>query len=190
MDVPAHPRIRHLGYVTDENKFDVMAAAEALVVPSYYESLSMVTLEAWALGRPVIANARCDVLVGQCLRSNAGLYYGDALEFAAVLDCLVSEPSLGNALGRNGRDYFARHYSWPVIERKYAEMFERLVAERATPRIDPLPGWFARRRPNIPAAEDLLARVPAGPVVDHDRNGEESERPRDRAVTVQAVPSR
>ena len=55
-------------------------------MPSYYESLSMVALEAWALGTPVIANARCDVLLGQCLRSNAGLYYADAAEFGAVLD--------------------------------------------------------------------------------------------------------
>jgi glycosyltransferase involved in cell wall biosynthesis len=168
MDIPAHPRIRHLGYMTDEDKFDVMAAAEALVVPSYYESLSMVALEAWALGRPVIANARCDVLVGQCRRSNAGLYYGDALEFAAVLDCLVSEPWLGDALGRNGREYFARHYSWPVIERKYGQMFDRLAHERVRNRIEPLPGWFARRRPNIPAAEELLARVPAGPAADEE----------------------
>jgi len=174
MDVPAHPRIRHLGFVADEDKFDVMAAAEALIVPSYYESLSMVALEAWALGRPVLANACCDVLVGQCLRSNAGLYYGDALEFAAVLDCLVGEPWLADALGRNGREYFARHYSWPVIQRKYLDMFERLAAERPHREIEPLPGWFARRRPDIPAAEELLARVRRGPVADDERGSEET----------------
>ena len=44
-------------------------------MPSYFESLSMVALEAWALGRPVLANGRCDVLKGQCIRSDAGLYY-------------------------------------------------------------------------------------------------------------------
>ena len=62
--IPSHPRIRHLGYVTDQDKFDTIAAAEALVMPSYYESLSMVALEAWALGRPVLANGHCDVLQG------------------------------------------------------------------------------------------------------------------------------
>jgi glycosyltransferase involved in cell wall biosynthesis len=173
MELPEHPRIRHLGYVADEDKFDIMAGAEALVVPSYYESLSMVALEAWALGRPVLANARCDVLVGQCLRSNAGLYYGDALEFAAVLDCLVGEPWLADALGRNGREYFARHYSWPVIERKYLEMFDRLKTERVSRRIEPLPGWFARRRPDVPGASERLARVPAGPVMTEERRDEE-----------------
>jgi len=173
MELPAHPRIRHLGYVADEDKFDLMAAAEALVVPSYYESLSMAALEAWALGRPVVANARCDVLVGQCLRSNAGLYYGDALEFAAVLDCLAGERRMAEALGRNGREYVARHYSWPVVERKYLEMFDRLTAERASRRIEPLPGWFARRRPEIPAASERLALVPAGPAMAGEHRREE-----------------
>ena len=52
MPIPPHPRIRHLGFVSDQDKFDVLAAAEALIMPSYFESLSMVALEAWALGRP------------------------------------------------------------------------------------------------------------------------------------------
>src|SRR5262249_20084250 len=72
LDIPSHPRIRHLGFLDDADKFDAMAAADLLIMPSYYESLSMVALEAWALGRPVLANGKCDVLKGQCIRSNAG----------------------------------------------------------------------------------------------------------------------
>ena len=72
MPIPSHPRIHHLGFLSDEDKFDALAAADLLIMPSYFESLSMVALEAWALGRPVLANGRCDVLKGQCLRSNAG----------------------------------------------------------------------------------------------------------------------
>ena len=164
MPVPSHPRIRHLGFVSDQDKFDVMAAAEALVMPSYFESLSMVALESWALGRPVLANAHCDVLKGQCLRSNAGLYYEDAKEFAGALDALLDNRELADALGRNGRVYFTRHYSWPVIERSYLDMFDRLSSE--PPReMEPLPGWFGRRRRNLPPARDVLAAVPAGPVL-------------------------
>ena len=63
--VPKHPRIRHLGFLSDEDKFDGLAAADVLIMPSRFESLSMVALEAWALGKPVLANGRCDVLRGQ-----------------------------------------------------------------------------------------------------------------------------
>jgi glycosyltransferase involved in cell wall biosynthesis len=162
MPIPSHPRIRHLGFVPDQDKFDVLAAADALVMPSYFESLSMVALEAWALGRPVLANGRCDVLQGQCVRSNAGLYYESAGDFAAALDRLLTDAALAGAMGRNGREYFARHYSWPVIERKYLEMFERLASSPPAKPMEPLPGWFARRRPTVPAALDVLAGLPSG----------------------------
>ena len=162
LQIPKHPRIRHLGYVSDQDKFDAVAASEALLMPSYYESLSMVALEAWALGRPVLANARCDVLLGQCRRSNAGLYYEDASEFSGALNALLDNAPLTAALGRNGRDYFARHYSWPVIERKYLEMFHRLASDRVSNRMEPLPGWLVRRRRVLPPAADVVSDLPSG----------------------------
>ncbi|MGH9345875.1 MAG: glycosyltransferase family 4 protein [Vicinamibacterales bacterium] len=167
LEIPPHPRIRHLGYVSDEDKFDAVAAAVALVMPSHYESLSMVVLEAWALGRPVLANARCDVLLGQCLRSNGGLYYEDSIEFSAALDRLLHDRPLAAALGAGGRAYYERHYAWPVVERKYMDMFARLDAENAggaPRRMTPLPGWWARQRANLPPAADVVQAVPAGPV--------------------------
>ena len=164
MPVPKHPRIHHLGFLSDEDKFDAPAASDLLIMPSFYESLSMVALEAWALGRPVLANARCDVLLGQCLRSNAGLYYEDAGEFAGALDVLLTDAGLAAALGRKGREFFARHYSWPVIERKYLDMFERLSSERVTRPMEPLPGWFARRRRNCPPAAEVVEDLPSGAV--------------------------
>src|SRR5579864_889784 len=85
LEIPKHQRIRHLGFLSDQDKFDAMAAADVLIMPSYFESLSMVALEAWALGKPVIANGRCDVLRGQCVRSNAGLYYENGPEFMETL---------------------------------------------------------------------------------------------------------
>jgi glycosyltransferase involved in cell wall biosynthesis len=163
MPIPSHPRIRHLGFVSDQDKFDVLAAADALVMPSYFESLSMVALEAWALGRPVLANGRCDVLRGQCVRSNAGLYYENAGDFAATLERLLDDRGLAESMGRNGRSYFERHYSWPVIERKYMDMFDRLAATPQHRAMEPLPGWIARRRATVPAALDVLNRIPSGP---------------------------
>jgi glycosyltransferase involved in cell wall biosynthesis len=166
LPIPDHPRIRHLGFVADQDKFDAIAGAELLVMPSPYESLSMVALEAWALGRPVLASARCDVLVGQCVRSNAGLYYGDAPEFAAALDRILCDPALAATLGRNGRTFFSRQYSWPVIERKYLDMFDELRRTPVTYGMDPLPGWLARRARTVPPAADVVNALPAGPVVE------------------------
>ena len=167
LPIPDHPRIHHLGFLTDQQKFDAMAAAELLLMPSYYESLSMVTLEAWALGKPVLTNARCDVLKGQSIRSNAGLYYDGYSEFAEALHAIISSGSLRHALGTNGRAYFEAHYAWRVIERKYLDVLDRL-ARQDTVRgdaMEPLPGWFARRARTVPPANVVLEQVPAGAVV-------------------------
>jgi hypothetical protein len=135
-------------------------------MPSYFESLSMVALEAWAIGRPVLANGRCDVLKGQCIRSAAGLYYERYEEFAETLYALESNGPLHARLGRNGRDYFARNYSWQVIERKYLDMFARLKEEDSKGisgrLLEPLPGWVARRQRDLPPAAAVLARIPSG----------------------------
>jgi glycosyltransferase involved in cell wall biosynthesis len=165
LDIPSHPRIRHLGFLDDTDKFDAMSAADLLIMPSYYESLSMVTLEAWALGRPVLANGRCDVLKGQCIRSNAGLYYENLAEFVGTLEALEQNRWLAGTLGRNGRQFFRDHYDWPVIERKYLDMFARLKEESPQPPADPLPGWFDRRRQDLPPADVVVANLPTGPAV-------------------------
>jgi glycosyltransferase involved in cell wall biosynthesis len=176
LDVPAHPRIRHLGFLSDRDKFDALAASDLLIMPSYYESLSMVALEAWALGRPVLANGRCDVLKGQCLRSNAGLFYESYEEFVEALYALESNGPLNARLGRNGREYFTRHYSWPVIERKYLETFERLQHE--TPgTIEPMPGWVTRLRRDVPPGHEVLTAIPSGPAAAEPADGEERHPP-------------
>ncbi len=92
--------MRHLGFVSEEDKFDGVAASDVLVMPSYYESLSIVALEAWAIGTPVLANAKCDVLKGQCLRSNAGLFYENADEFVEALSWFTRTPGRGEGARR------------------------------------------------------------------------------------------
>src|SRR5204863_345405 len=124
LPIPSHPRITHLGFLDDADKFDALAAADLLIMPSYYESLSMVALEAWALGKPVLANGNCEVLRGQCIRSRAGLYYDNQAEFVETLRAIADSRTLNAALGSNGRAFFNRHYSWPVIEPKYRDILE------------------------------------------------------------------
>src|SRR5262249_43969288 len=113
--------------------------------------------------KPVLANGKCDVLKGQCLRSNAGLYYETYDEFIATLRTIEQHRWLAGSMGRNGRQFFREHYDWPVIERKYLDLFGRLGAQPAVHTVERLPGWLERRRTMFAAAETVLARIPAGP---------------------------
>ena len=182
LPIPEHPRIRHLGFLDDTDKFDAMAAAELLIMPSYFESLSMVALEAWALGRPVVANAKCDVLKGQSIRSNAGLYYDNGLEFVETLRAIEHNRWLSASLGRNGRHFFREHYDWPVIERKYLDMLERLSTEPRATAMEPLPGWFERRTANCLPGSEVVARLPSGPYLRREPSA--AARPANDAVPL------
>jgi glycosyltransferase involved in cell wall biosynthesis len=94
-------------------------------MPSPYESLSVIVLEAWKLGVPVIANARCKVLAGQCLRSNGGLFYHGYAEFAESLKLLLADRELAASLGRQGQAYVDREYAWETIDRKIDDLLAR-----------------------------------------------------------------
>ena len=124
MPIPEHPSIVHLGFLEDQDKFNALEACELLIMPSFYESLSMVLLEAWAMGKPTLANGNCRVLMGQSIRSNAGLFYTDFEEFQKCLQHLQKNPQHRALLGQNGKRFYEQNYSWPIVERKYLRLME------------------------------------------------------------------
>jgi len=109
------------------------------------------------------------VLKGQCVRSNAGLYYRSRDEFVEALHAIEQHRWLSASLGRNGRQFFKEHYDWPVIERKYLDMIAGLSKQPPGRGIDPLPGWFERRRADCRPAEEIVAALPTGPAAGHDQ---------------------
>ena len=125
MAIPDHPLIRPLGYVSDVLRDALLAQARALVVPSPYESLSMVLLEAWNRGVPALVNGRCRVLKGQVERANGGLYYGNVREFSEALQQLVQEATLARTLGAQGREYVDREYRWPIVMERLESLLTR-----------------------------------------------------------------
>lgn len=124
--LPDNPRTISLGFVSEEVKFDALSAASVVVIPSLYESLSMIALEAWSMNVPVLVNGRCDVLKQQCRLSNGGLYYYNYLEFASSLARLLGNATLRAALGQQGRLFVDRNYQWDIIRAKYKSLFNSL----------------------------------------------------------------
>src|SRR5690606_7053734 len=135
--IPQHPRTPHAGYVSDEAKVDAIDAAEHASTAPHPESLSSVARGARPRARTRLPNAKCDVLRGQCLRSNGGLFYENFPEFFETLRAIDGNPALAQALGRNGRRYFETHSTWPVIEQKYIDMLTRLSREPAAATMEP-----------------------------------------------------
>jgi glycosyltransferase involved in cell wall biosynthesis len=131
MPVPDRPDIRLLGRTSDEDKFDALAGCIALVQPSLLESLSMITLEAWASGRPVICDVRSPVVWGMTYRAGAGLAYRSAAELAEICELLIERPHLAERLGDAGRSFVERTYTWPRVIDKYLDLFAEVRARNA-----------------------------------------------------------
>jgi glycosyltransferase involved in cell wall biosynthesis len=126
MPLPEEPFIRFAGRLSDQERLQALEAATVVVVPSPYESLSLLALESFAVGTPILANARSEVLVDHCHKSNAGLYYADRDEFTECLRLLLADAHMREHMGRNGRRYVQQNYRWDVILGKYEQMFTRL----------------------------------------------------------------
>ena len=127
MPIPDHEDIHCLGFVSEQEKFDGFRAADVMVVPSRYESLSIVSLESMAVGTPLLVNGASDVLREHCIRSNGGLYYRSYEEFSTSLTLLLQHSSLRQSLGRQGMAYVAQNYPWDRMESRYLEAIEYVV---------------------------------------------------------------
>jgi glycosyltransferase involved in cell wall biosynthesis len=126
MPLPEEPFIRFAGLLSERERLQALEAATVVVVPSPYESLSLLALEAFSVGTPVLANARSEVLVDHCLRSNAGLFYADRDEFVECLNLLLLDRRMRALMGRQGREYVRRNYRWDVVIGKFDRMLARI----------------------------------------------------------------
>ncbi|MDD3220934.1 MAG: glycosyltransferase [Clostridia bacterium] len=122
--VPEREDIVSLGFVNDEDKFDGISGAKALVLPSKYESLSMVVLEAFTQKVPVLVNGFCEVLKAHCMKSDGGFYYNNQQEFIEYLQYMLEHPDISRKMGENGAVYVEQNYQWKVIVDKLRYLIE------------------------------------------------------------------
>ncbi|HQR42448.1 MAG TPA: glycosyltransferase family 4 protein, partial [Gemmatales bacterium] len=141
MKLPKRPWLIDAGFVSEQEKRDLLAGALALVNLSRNESLSIVALEAWSVKVPVIVDSRCSVLVDQVQRSQGGFIVQHAGEFTAAVEALLPSPcqdlrvhseasNIGKQMGEAGHAYVRQHYLHPE---HFADKLSCLVKSLATP---------------------------------------------------------
>jgi glycosyltransferase involved in cell wall biosynthesis len=123
VEIPAAiaSRVHNPGYVAEELKRSALAGAEMLAQPSARESFSIVLMEAWMAGAPVVVNEYCQVALEHCRRSNGGLYFSNFVEFEAVVRLLTSDKALARQLAASGRRYVLENYGWDRLIRQLVQ---------------------------------------------------------------------
>lgn len=120
---PLHPAFEFRGFVSDQEKAAAYTSALLLCQPSLNESFSLVIMESWLAGRPVLVHGECAVTRGHVKRSKGGLWFYSYEEFAGAIAWFRAHPGLASRMGQNGRQYVLRNYSWETVIAR----FERLV---------------------------------------------------------------
>jgi glycosyltransferase involved in cell wall biosynthesis len=122
---PPHPDVVVTGPVSEEVKWGLLRGALALVSPSAFEAFSLVVVEAWAAGLPVMVNAACEPTREHCRRSGGGVWFGGYGSFEALVDRLVADDALRAHMAARGARYAERHFAWPRIISRYRRFLER-----------------------------------------------------------------
>jgi glycosyltransferase involved in cell wall biosynthesis len=133
MPIPTHSDILYLGFVDEVTKYRYIANATLLIMPSPYESLSMVLLESWYCKRPVLVNGQCEVLKGQCIRSGGGFWYNNYEGFSSYLHQIIMDENQCISMGIKGHEYVVENYSWDNIIKKYLNAIDICISKKKSP---------------------------------------------------------
>jgi len=128
IQIPADVRdhVIDLGFVDRQDKYDAIAASEFLCQPSKNESFSLVIMESWLCGRPVLVHEKCAVTANFAREAEGGLYFNDYFEFEGCTDFFLSQKDTAAQMGRNGCAYVKRNFDWDIIVDKYKEFFNNM----------------------------------------------------------------
>ena len=125
---PLAGRVRHLGYVANEERERVFAGARVVVMPSLDEGFGLPALEAMSAGIPVVASNRGSLpeVVG-----SGGLLFDptEPSALAGALEQLVSDDAVAESWGSAGLAR-ARAFSWDAAASTLRRAYTDAVARR------------------------------------------------------------
>ncbi len=119
-------KVIDLGFIPVQDKYDAYGAAMMLCQPSIHESFSLVIMESWLCGRPVLVNADCEVTKCFVQESNGGLYFQDYFEFEGAVRYLERHAEVASQMGIQGEAYVRSRFSWDAVTFSYIDFFREI----------------------------------------------------------------
>ncbi|MDQ3765381.1 MAG: glycosyltransferase family 4 protein [Actinomycetota bacterium] len=121
----ARDRTHLVGFVPHHRVPAFLACADVLVLPSAYEELGSVLVEAMAAGLPVVAT-RVGGIPDLVQHEVTGLLapVGDVTALAAAVTRLLDDRELAARLAAAARRHVLGHYCWPVLAQRVRQLYD------------------------------------------------------------------
>ena len=128
IDIPQDVKdsVLDLGFVDIQDKYDAYAAAMCLCQPSTHESFSLVIMESWLCGKPVLVHGDCAVTRNFVHESNGGLYFQNYFEFEGSINYYFIHDEEADQMASNGKAYVLEKFAWNKIIENYISLFEQM----------------------------------------------------------------
>jgi len=126
-----------LHHVSEVDKQRLIRHALVLCQPSTNESFSIVLMEAWMLGTPVLVHANCAVTRHHVVSSGGGLYFSDSDDFIAAVLELSTNQVLRQRLVVAGDRYVRNRYSWSAVLQRFDEVLAKIEGHSADAKLSP-----------------------------------------------------
>jgi glycosyltransferase involved in cell wall biosynthesis len=123
------PHVHFVGRVGDELLHALYERADVFVHATRFEGSSLVTLEAMAHARPVVAT-RAGGIPDKVVDGETGRLVppGDVAALAEALAGLLAAPESARAMGERGRERVRERFAWPALAERTVALYEELIA--------------------------------------------------------------
>lgn len=113
-------RIEFTGFISDENKYQLLSQAQALIFPSLYEGFGLPILEAQIMGTPIICS---NIPVFKEVANTGALFFNplSASDLAEKIKKIINNPVLAANLKNEGRKNYPR-FNWQKSAKKLADI--------------------------------------------------------------------
>lgn len=118
--------VEFIGPVYGQQKWELLASAAMLALPSLSENFGNVIIEAMMMRTPVMVSPAVG-LAGEVAAANAGVVTED---FGVAILHLLNDPQGRESMGINGRALVETNFSWPTIAAQMEHEYQCLIGSR------------------------------------------------------------
>ena len=129
-DVLERGDIIDLPHVDEHEKRRLIGESLFLCQPSTNESFSIVLMEAWNVGTPVVVHGECAVTRHHVIESSGGLYFSSPGDLAGVIRYIWENPWARGEFAARGALYVEREYSWQAVLSRFDTTVDSIMNTR------------------------------------------------------------